>query len=181
MSNIDKLLSEIQSGDLKLISIPYKESKDECNKFFVDNLKWVESRAKFPLRTKIDDNELSRILSIDKKFIKDSMAFFAKKDDQNIGFILATMDSQANLGYIFGLYVIEGHRKKRVGALLFGMAKRWLKGAGAQEIEMLIKGGNEGSLSFYKSLGFSPRLYVMRMKGSKFTRKRYVTPHNRLR
>lgn len=181
MKKIDKFLSEVQDNDLKFESIPYEDSKDECNEFFINNLKWTESRAKFPLRVKVDDNELTKILALDKKFIKDSMAFFAKKGDENVGFIMATLDKQIKLGYIFGLHIVEGYRKKRVGAILFSMAKKWLKSAGAQEVELLIKGGNEGALSFYRSLGFRPRLYVMRMKGSKFSRKRYVSPHNRLK
>jgi len=181
MKTIDKFLLEVQDNDLNYISVPYEDSKDECNEFFVNNLKWTESRAKFPLRSKVDDNELSKILSLDKKFIKESMAFFAKEGDENVGFVIATLDKQVKLGYIFGLYVAEGYRKKRVGAILFSMAKKWLKTAGVQEVELLIKGGNEGALSFYKSLGFRPRLYVMRMKGSTFSRKRYVSPHNRLK
>jgi ribosomal protein S18 acetylase RimI-like enzyme len=181
MKKIDKFLLEVQDNDVTFESIPYKDSKDACNELFINNLKWTESRAKFPLRAKVDDDELSKILSLDKKFIKDSMAFFAKKEDENVGFVLATLDKQVKLGYIFGLYIKEGHRKKRIGAILFSKAKKWLKTVGAQEVEILIKGGNEGALSFYRSLGFRPRLYIMRMKGSKFSRKRYVSPHNRLK
>lgn len=182
MKAIDKFLLEVQDDkELTFESKPFSECEGDCNEMFVESLKWAESRARFPLRVKIDDNELSKMMAIDRKLIRDSQAFFALSGGEKIGFIMATMDAQAALGFIFGLYVKEGFRKKRVGAILFGQAKRWLKSIGAQEIEMIIKGGNEGALSFYRSLGFEPRLYVMRMKGSKYSRKRYVTAHNRLK
>ena len=176
---LQKHLDRIQSTVNFFSEDCLKSQSEFCKKIFEESLKFSEARAVFPRGGSIGNNALNQALGQDGRYIKELILFGASVDGKPIGGILASTDKERPMGYIWGLYVEADYRKFNLASTLFSQAMEWLKSKGAKEIELVVKAGNEASISFYRSQGFSLKSYILRARKSVYSDKTYPTPHNR--
>jgi len=174
-------LKKIQSSIIYYEEDCLKNPSENCKHIFAENLKWTEGRAKFPKGGAINQSSLSQALKKDGKFIKENKVFIADVDKSVVGGIFASIDKEISIGYIWGLFIEQEFRKFELANVLLFKAKKWLKSKGVSEIEMVVKGGNEGALAFYMGQGFKMKSYLLRLNQSKYSDKTHTTPHNRFK
>lgn len=59
------------------------------------------------------------------------------------------------VGYLEGIYVRPGHRKKGIAKELVQFAKEWAKNRGCTELASDCEIGNEASRAFHAKMGFA--------------------------
>lgn len=174
---LDKIQKDLKFYDEDCLNNP----SDYCKKVYSESLKWSEARARFPKGPAIGDNTFTQVISTDGKYIKEARMFAAEVDGYPVGGVLASIDKERKIGYIWGLYVEGEFRKYELAHALVNRALKWLHGKGITELELVIKAGNEAALSFYRSMGFVTKSYHLRHRKSKYSDKSYASPHNRFK
>lgn len=174
---LDKIQKTIRFYDEDCLNDP----SSYCKKIFAESLKWSEARSKFPKGPAINDSTLSQAIGKDGRYIKEARMFASEVDGFPVGGILASIDKEIPIGYIWGLYVESEFRKYELAHSLLNRSMKWLNSKGVKEVELIIKAGNEAAISFYRSQGFSIKSYIMRLRKSVYSDKSYSTPHNRFK
>lgn len=176
---LDLYLEKIQNNlsDLTLVEKDLNELKPEEIRMYAENVRYTESKSKFPKKKTIPDNILLQVLKKDKNLIKDIKFFiFKTKDDIPVGFNIASI-CKKSIGYIWGMYIEPEYRRGDMAKILFRKANIWLKNNNVKSIDIVIKGGNEGAVSFYTGMGFDIKKYHLSNVSYK-DGNGFVTPHN---
>jgi ribosomal protein S18 acetylase RimI-like enzyme len=73
------------------------------------------------------------------------------------GSIVATVlvGHDGHRGWVYYLAVDPDHRGKGHGRVMMDAAERWLREAGIEKLQLLVRGDNTQVKSFYQSLGYS--------------------------
>ena len=66
-----------------------------------------------------------------------------------------------SVGYILGIYVDRGLRRKGIGKELVGCAESWCLDRGLTELQLDVGSSNGAALALYNSLGFGNRSSVL--------------------
>jgi len=63
-------------------------------------------------------------------------------------------------GWVYYVAVDPGHQKKGFGRTMMAAAEDWLRQAGVEKLQLLVRPGNEAVKAFYESIGYGeqPRL-----------------------
>ena len=78
---------------------------------YAESLKWTESKSNFPKGKEIGNDVLKDIVNRDRKYISKISAIVVEFKEHPVGIILASIDSEMSLGYIWGLYIIKDFRR----------------------------------------------------------------------
>lgn len=86
--------------------------------------------------------------------------FIALEGKEVIGIILAqyfkplVISKYSKKGYISNLYIVESHRRKKIGEKLAEHALKWLKKNDVGHVTLEIHVDNKAALKLYNKLGF---------------------------
>jgi ribosomal protein S18 acetylase RimI-like enzyme len=123
---------------------------------------------RFPLA---DDSEqkfesyLNEVLSDRNAFL-----FVAETGSNLVGYCLGRIRqhppvfTKQTYGYINDLMVASAYRRKGIGKALFIATATAIRARGVQDLEVSFVAKNEMSSSFWRKLGFKPRLETLRLE-----------------
>jgi len=80
--------------------------------------------------------------------------FVAVDNGEIIGYAVASVGGK--YGHVISLAVSPHHRRKRVGTALMSALEAKLTQEGAEEIQLEVRKGNGGAISFYERWGYRP-------------------------
>ena len=82
------------------------------------------------------------------------------------GLIVATVlvGHDGHRGWVYYLAVHPDHRHKGYGRIMMDAAERWLREAGIEKLQLLVRPDNKSVKNFYQSLGYSEQERVIYAK-----------------
>ncbi len=75
----------------------------------------------------------------------------ARIDDAIVGSIMVGHDGHR--GWVYYLAVMPDRQRHGIGRALMAAAEAWLIAAGIPKIQLMVRGGNDAALAFYRNLG----------------------------
>ena len=82
------------------------------------------------------------------------------------GLIVATVlvGHDGHRGWVYYLAVDPDHRHKRYGRVMMDAAERWLREAGIEKLQLMVRPDNKSVKNFYQSLGYSEQERIIYAK-----------------
>lgn len=139
-----------------------KASVDDLDKILQLNLKLFNNDAQFDATLNLDWPNTAQAREYFEARIKYHCALLAEDQDSPIGYLFGALAkvpdyrSLSALTELENMFVEEAYRSKGLGKRLVLKFLEWSKEQNAQKIRVAASALNEGTVSFYRSLGFIP-------------------------
>ncbi|WP_156349011.1 MULTISPECIES: GNAT family acetyltransferase [unclassified Sphingomonas] len=65
----------------------------------------------------------------------------------------AMVGQDGHRGWVYYLAVVPERRGQGIGGMLMAAAEAWLIAAGIPKVQLMVRGGNDAALGFYRKLG----------------------------
>jgi len=98
----------------------------------------------------------------------DSAVFVADAGDAVVGYVVGDLHRRppwypaGSFGFISDMYVRPEWRRKRVGTALVRALEQWMAGRGVTSVELLAAERNPAGLAFWRAMGYTDYLRMMR-------------------
>lgn len=96
----------------------------------------------------------------------DDEVFIACDGDERVGSLwLGRSRDQytcEETGYILGIHVVEGHRRRGIGRMLVRHAETWCRERGLISLALDVGAFNTSADSLYRGMGYEPRSTVLK-------------------
>ncbi|HET7886820.1 MAG TPA: GNAT family acetyltransferase [Bradyrhizobium sp.] len=93
---------------------------------------------------------------------ENSTVLVGREGDTVVG--TAMIGHDGHRGWVYYLAVDPDHRHKGVGRIMMDAAERWLRDAGIEKLQLMVRPDNAGVRDFYQSLGYAAQERIIYAK-----------------